>query len=123
MTMGGEHEMDTGFLAGTNVSSFGGQQYPDMSSNIDGMGSLAEGDVVYVDAHGDETSVPCGNAPCPPCVSEPSIQAHLANSKYGELVRLNTSIGIPLDQNLPQVRMHVSSRVDDWAWLCKVSFP
>jgi hypothetical protein len=115
MTMGGEHEMDTGSFAGTDVSSRSGQQYPDMSSNIDGMGSLAEDDMVHVDARGDKTSVPCGNASCPPSTPEPSIQAHLANSIYGELIRLITSIGIPLGQNLPQVCRSGSTRVPKWA--------
>lgn len=130
MSMGGENEMDTGSLVGTEVSSLDGQQYPDLSSIIDGVRldapeSLAEDDVVYVDTHGDETSAPsrCGGAPCPPCAPEPSIQAHLANSTYGELVRLTTSIGIQLGQNLPQVCMHVSSRIHKWALVARAPSP
>jgi hypothetical protein len=106
MTMGGEHEMDTGSFAGTDGSSRSGQQYPDMSSNIDGvhldaqesLESVAEEDVVYVDAHGDETS-----APCPSCTPESSIQAHLANSTYARLCEMIKGLKITLDQDLPQV--------------------
>jgi hypothetical protein len=124
MTMGGEHEMDTGSLAGTDVFSRSGQQYPDMSSIVDGalldaqyLESLAEDDVVHVDARGDETSAPsrCGGALCPLCASEACPYAHLANSTYGMLLRMVKAIRIPLSQGLPQVCMNGSYAFHKWA--------